>query len=368
MKLSILPVGEEYNQQMLDILLDSPMETDGLTLCFDRSPDIFSVPALFFREFKAFGFFLDDRLVGYAMICRKNVYVNGLPREIGYLANLYVRPEARKRGWLYKASESLFREALEEVGFGFALTVKGNRNTETMIGRRIMKFPWIPHSAITSDLEVKNILITFQKRVKHPYRIRRASEKDIPAIAALLDREYQTRLFGTICTEAELEKIITARPGFHVSDYYLAETDGRIVGVCSAWDISKLRKVRVMAYRGKYRWVRFLYGIVAPLFRFPPLPLPGEAFREITLNDYAVENRDPLILEALLIRIYRDYRKMGYNMLQIASYTGDPLLSATRRFYSQPVFSRIILGSGDPDLIDKEGIDCSRPYIDIALT
>lgn len=368
MKLSILPIGPEYNRQMLDILLDSPMESDGLSLCLDRSPDIFAVPLLFFKEFKAFGFFMDDRMVGFAMVCRKNLYVNGQSREIGYLANMYVRPEGRKRGWLYKASESLFREVLEEVGFGFATTVKGNRNTEPMIGRRIPKFPFIPHSVTTRDIEIKNILVTFRKRGQHTYAIRRATVSDIPAIARILDQEYKTRLFGPVCSVEEIQKTIAARPEFTVSDYYLAEKDNRLVGVCSAWDNSQIRKVRVMAYRKKYRVVKFIYGLVAPIFKFPSLPEPGEAFREISLNDFAVENRDPLILEAILFRIYADCRAKGYNMLQIASYEGDPLLKATRKFFSQPLISRVILGFSDPGFIEKEGIDCSRPYIDIALT
>jgi hypothetical protein len=123
-----------------------------------------------------------------------------------------------------------------------------------------------------------------------------------------------------------------------------------------------------MAYRKKYRIVKFLYSMVAPLFGFPALPKPGDAFREITLNDFAVENRNPEILEALLTQIYIDCRKKGYNMIQIASFDGDPLLNATSKFFSQPVKSRIIIGSADPDLVEREQIDCSRPFIDIALT
>lgn len=368
MKLSILPIGPEYNDQMLDILLESPMESDGLSLCFDRTPDIFAVPALFCKKFKGFGFFMDEKLVGFAMICHKILYVNGLPREVGYLANMYVRPEGRKRGWLYKASEQLFREVLEEVGFGFATTVRGNRNAEAMIGRRIAKFPFIPHSRVTRDLEILNILITFRKRKKIPYQIRRANEADIPEIARILNQEYKNRLFGPVYTSEELQKTIILRPGFSVSDYYVAENNHCLVGVCSAWDVSNIRKVRVMAYRKKYMLVKFLYGLIAPLLRFPPLPETGGAFREIILNDYAVENRDPLILEALIFRIYDDYRSKGYNLIQIASFEGDPLLRATRRFFTQSLFTRIILGSADPGLIEKDEIDCTRPYIDIALT
>jgi len=353
---------------MLQILLDSPMESDGLTVCLDRSPDIFTVPRTFFDSYKCYGFFMDDRLVGFVMICRKKLYVNGTPREVGYLANLYVRPEARKKGWLYKVSEPLFREVLEELKMGYATTMAGNRNTEPMIGRRIPKYQFIPYSKTIGMNYIQNILITFRKREPSGFRVRRARETDIPRIAGLLDREYRDRLFGPLMDEESLKTTILKRPGFAVTDYFVAEKDGRVVGTCSAWDISPIRKLRVMAYRKKYRWVKLGYGLVAPVLGFPKLPVPGEPFREIVVNDFAVENRDPRILNALLIHVYQVHRKLGFNLMQVGSDERDPILSAARSFFAQPLRSWIIFGADEADLIEKEGIDCSNPYLDIALT
>lgn len=368
MGLSVRKINEEYNAEMLGILLDSPMESDGLSVCLDRSPDMFAVPKLFFDSYKAFGFFMEERLVGFAMVCRKTLYVNSIPREIGYLANMYVLPEGRKRGWLYRASEPLFSEVLDQVGLGYATTMKGNRNTEPMIGRKIQKFPFIPFSVSIGINHIHNILITFRKRNRSGYKIRRATEKDLPHIARLLDEEYRPRLFGPVMTEDNLLKTIARRPGFTVQDYFIAESGGKIVGTCSAWDIKEIRKLRVMAYRKQYRIVKLVYSLAAPVFGFPKLPKAGSPFREIVINDYGVEGRNPEILKALITHIYQESRKSGYNMIQIGSYEGDPILSATKGFLSQPLYSHIIFGAKDPECIEKEGIDVSRPYLDIALT
>jgi hypothetical protein len=368
MAITVRRIGEEYNQQMLDILLSSPMDSDGLSVCLDRSPDMLSVPKLFFDSYKCFGFFIDDRLVGYSMVCRKSLYVNSIPREIGYLANMYVLPEARKLGWLYKASEPLFKEVLEEAGLGYATTLVGNKRTETMIGRRITKFPFIPHSKPIGVNCIYNIMITFNKRNHSEYLVRRATEADTSHIARLLDEEYRDRLFAPVMSPENLRNTIERRPDFSISDYFIAEKEGRIVGTCSAWDISAIRKLRVMAYRKQYRTIKLAYSMVAPVLGFPKLPLPGEAFREIVINDFGVENRDPEILKSLLVHVYQEYRKKGYNMIQIGSYDKDPILTAVRGFFTQPLYSHIIFGSADPDIIEKEGIDCSRPYLDIALT
>jgi len=368
MSQSFRQIGEEYNEQMIDILLSSPMESAGLSLCLDRSPDMFAVAKLFFDSYKCFGFFLDEELVGYVMICRKKAYVKGIPREIGYLANLYIRKEGRKLGWYFRFSEPIFREALDEVGIGYATTIKGNRNTEPMIGRRISKYRFVPFSKTIATNITHNILITFNKRNVQGYSVRRATDDDIPVISRLLDNEYRPRLFGSVMTEDNLRKAIAKRPGFTVSDYFVAEYRGRIVGTCSAWDISSVRRVRVMAYRGKYRIVKMIYGWVAPVFGFPKLPDPGQPFREIVINDFAVEGRSPEILQALVTQVYRTYRKLGYNMIQIASDERDPILVAVRGFFTQPLRSWIIFGADDPDRIEKDGIDCSNPYLDISGT
>lgn len=379
MALSVRQIGEEYNEEMLAILLESPMESDGLSLCLDRSPDIFAVPRLFFQGFKAYGFFMDERLVGYGMICQKELYVNGKKTLVGYFANLYVKKEARKLGWLYKASKPLFEEISKLTNIGFASTVKGNRATETMIGRRISKFPLMPHSELVGMQVVHNLLITFRKRLRANIRqkaegrrqklvIKRGKEEDIGRIAELLDGEYRNRLFGAVMDEEHLRELIDTRPDFGIENYWLAEMDGRIVGVCSAWDIWSIRQVRIMAYRKKFKWVYGIYSLFGPILGFPKLPRPGEPFREIIVNDFATENRDPVIFEALLRRVYNDARKRGYNMIEVGSYVGDPMLVAVKPFFTQEIYSHTIVGTATADYIDKGQIDVSRPFVDIALT
>jgi hypothetical protein len=123
-----------------------------------------------------------------------------------------------------------------------------------------------------------------------------------------------------------------------------------------------------MAYRKGYRLAKLVYGIAAPVLGFPALPEPGHAFREMVINDFATEGRSPEILRALITHIYMVCRQEGYNMLMVGSDERDPILEATRGFFWQPLRSLVIFGSGDPDIIEKEGIDCSLPYLDIALT
>lgn len=379
MSLIVKQIGKEYNDEMLEILLDSPMVSSGLSLCLDRSPDMFVVPELFYQSYKAYGFFRDDELVGFGMIGQKELYVNGFPKRVGYFMNLYVKKEARKLGWLYRAAEPMFGEMAQKTDLGFATTVQGNRATEKMIGRRISKFPMMPFSASIGLQVIENILITFYKRPKTlnlrpktedlrpKLEIRKGKTEDLSRIAWMLNEEYRGRLFGPVLDEERLVKLIETRPGFEVSDYWIAERDGQMVGVCSAWDISSFRRVRVMEYRKRFKWVYWLYKITRPIMRFPGLPKPGEPFRELIVNDFAVENRDPKILEVLLRAIYREAHRKRYNMIQIGSYSGDPILKAVRPFFAMSVYNHVVMGSTSEDLIKEGRINTTRPYVDIAL-
>ncbi|MBT3243816.1 MAG: hypothetical protein HN352_11720 [Bacteroidetes bacterium] len=373
MSLIVKQIGPEYNEEMLAILLESPMESDGLSLCLDRSPDIFIVPRLFFKGYKAYGFFMNDQLVGYGMICQKELYVNGKKTLVGYFANLYVKKEARKLGWLYKAAQPLFEEIGKLTDIGFASTVKGNKATESMIGRRISKFPLMPHSESVGLQVVHNLIITFRKRLRtkgtgQNLVIRRGRGVDIAKIAELLDKEYRTRLFGVVMDEQNLRELIDTRPDFGIENYWVAERDGIIVGVCSAWDIRSIRQVRIMAYRKKFKWVYMIYSYLRPLFGFPMLPKPGDPFKEIIVNDFACENRDPTIFEALLRTVYKQARKEGYNMVEVGSYYGDPMLKAVKPFFTQEVYSHTIVGTSSEEYLEENHVDVSCPYIDIALT
>lgn len=108
-----------------------------------------------------------------------------------------------------------------------------------------------------------------------------------------------------------------------------------------------LKKNRVLKYGFKMKAIRLFYNIAARLFGSSKLPKLGDAFRDITIAEYAVKNRDPEILEALLRYIYNQYRKEGYHSIIMGASTNDPMLKATDIFWSKQVCSNVILGAID---------------------
>jgi len=364
---TIKAIGKEQNKNMLEILRESPINSKGLTICFDRQPDIFITPELNSEKLQTIGLFKAEKLVGFVMMLYQNVYVNGKPQLVMYYCNMHVKNEARRKGFFYKASDYVSRDPYKNSNLGCAIVMKGNKAAERFISKRKAEYPNIPYSKIIGELHVKNIMITFRKNESTKYHIRGATMADVDDIIVLLKEEFSPRLFAPVMDKKIFLNNLAKRPDFDISNYYVAEQEGKIVGVCAAWDTCGFKQNRIIRYGKKLKVIKIFHTIFARLFGLPHLPQPGKAIKDATITEYAVKERNPEILEALLVKIYNEYQYRKYNMLIFGSCANDPLLQATKRFFTQPVVSNIILFSKDESFLNEGKIDASLPYIDLVM-
>lgn len=363
----IKEIGDSWNKQMLSILEESPVVSGGLKIHFDKQPDIFLIPKLRSEYYKCVGFFIDDLLVGFAMMVYYEGYVNSKPQMVMYFCNMYIKKEGRKKNFYFKASDQLYKSTYKNASLGYTLVMKGNKAAESYIGRRDPHFKHIPYSRSINSLVVKNIIITFKKKLHKHIRIRKATGDDIFAIVNLLHEEYRMRLFGPKMNEEIFRKNLSSRPDFDISNYYVAEKKRQIIGVCSAWDTRSLRQNRVLKYSSKLKFIRFFYRLLSFFFGFPPLPDEGKSIKDVTINEYAVDERDPEIFRALISKIYDDYRKQKYNIIIFGSCGNDPLLKAINGFLHTSIESHIVQADKSEEMIKSDKIDISLPYVDVAM-
>jgi hypothetical protein len=360
-------IGREHNADMLKILRETPIDSKELKICFDRRPDIFMIPELTSEHVECAGFFKGTELLGFAILSYQNLYVNGLPRTVMYYGNVHVKKKGRRKGFFYKTSDIFLRDTYKDSNIGYAVVMKKNEAAERFIGKHKDEYPNLPASKIIFDLEVMNILITFRKKESIEYSVRRATMMDVNLIVDLIEKEHSKRLFAPVLDKTIFMKNLKRRPNFDICNYYIAEKRGKIVGVCAAWDTGIFKQNIIVRYGRRLKVIKTLHVILACLFKMPQLPEEGEAIRSVTVIEYAAEGRNPDILEALLVKMYNDYRARKYNMLIIGSCAGDPLLNATRKFFAQPVVSSIILFSKDESMLEEGKIDVSLPYIDLVM-
>jgi hypothetical protein len=163
--------------------------------------------------------------------------------------------------------------------------------------------------------------------------VRTATAVDVPAIAALLDRDHRARPFGYRFDQGEFEHRLAHWPGLALERTYLAfDRAGALAGVTSAWDPAAVKRYRVLAYRGGMWWMRTLWNAAAPLLGGTPLPPPGADFRYLYLVHTSIANDDPAVFRALVERVYADFHGHGYHFLSTCEYERDPLAPALHGF------------------------------------
>ncbi len=360
-------ISREWNWEMLRILGETPVETPGLSIVFDRQPDIFAIPRLFSDRVECVGFFRGAVLAGFAMLMFQSRYVNGEPRTVAYFGNVHVKKEARGRGFSHRAAGVLSKEMRGVCDLGYAVVMTGNRAAGRFIGRDWPGQPDLVHSKAIATLRAKSILVVGRKREGGGYRVRSAKLSDVDAVVALLREEFRARLFAPVVERGSFLRNLSARPGCDLSHYYVAERGGEVVGTCAAWDTGALKQNRIVRYGRKLKWLRSAHAAAAALLDLPPLPKEGGTTRDATVTDCAVRGRDPEILEALLSRVHNDCAQKKFDLLIVGSCGHDPLLRATKRFLGQTTVSDIVLFSNDPSLLAEGRIDASLPYIDLAM-
>ena len=360
-------ISREWNWEMLRILGETPVETRGLSIVFDRQPDIFAIPRLFSERVECAGFFRGANLAGFAMLMFQSRYVNGEPRTVAYFGNAHVKREARGRGFANRSAGYLSREMRGVCDLGYAVVMAGNRAAGRFVGRDWPGQPDLVRSKAVATLRAKSILVMGRKREGNGYRVRRAELSDVDAMVGLLRDEFRARLFGPIVDRGSFLRNLSARSGCDLSHYYIAERGGKVVGTCAAWDTGGLKQNRIVRYGRKLKWLRKAHAAAAALLDLPPLPKEGGTTRDATITDCAVRGRDPEILEALLARVHNDCAQKKYHLLIVGSCGRDPLLRATKRFLGQTTVSEIVLFSTGPSLLAEGRIDTSLPYIDLAM-
>jgi hypothetical protein len=364
---SLRVIGRERNEDMRRVLAASPVESGGLAVTFARDPDLFALPDLFSERVKCVGFFKAEEVVGFAMLMLQSRLVDGRPREVMYFGNVHAVEAGRHRGFVDRAAHELLGGPERWPELGFAVVMRGNRSAERFIGRRDAGHRDFPATRVVGTVRAKNVLVTGPRRERGTYEVRPATPSDIGPIVGLLQAELRDRLFAPVVDMGSFLTDFAGRPGCGLDDYRVAARAGRVVGVCAVWDMAGLKQTRIVRYGGKLRALRAVHAACAPLLGFPRLPREGEPLREVTITDWAVEGRDPAILEALLASVYNECRARRYTVMIVGGTAGDPALLAADGFIGPSVRSSIVMFSKDPALLVEGRVDASLPYVDLAM-
>ena len=338
-------LDQKWNKRLLQLNRESPVQAGAFQIFFDRSPDIFTIPKLTSYKYRCLGLFIGGKLLGYAMATYQKRYIHQRVVNVIYLGNMHVSQKGLGRE-LLKLLAKRFQDVIPKgtgVEYLYAYIIERNKPAMKLASVGYL------YPRVVGKISMVTILLLFPVKLNDKYTVRRAKSADIDCIVGLLQKEHSQQFLAPYVDRDVFLDNLANRPYMDISNYFVALLQNKIVGVCSAWDMTPFKKNRILKFGLKMKAVRLFYNMTARIFGGSKLPKEGEAFRDITIAEYAVENRDPEILETLLRHIYKLYKKEGYHSIIIGSDVNDPMLKATDVFWSKKVRSNVILGA-----IEKE--------------
>ena len=332
--LVVRPARPEDDAARRALLASVAMDAD-LALSIRRAPTVDAMYALHASEWDSWVVADDEgRVEGMGSVLVRDGWLDGRLTKVGYLGDLRLSGRAEGRQLLDRAYGPILEAARDRHGCEYWLTAiiasnaRARRALTVQTERSLRRGR--PRYTLLREFDIRSLHLVLPRRGEgSAVAVRRATELDIAAIAALLDDDARSRPFGYPMPERELRRRLATWPGLRIDSFHLAEDRaGKIVGVVAPWDASPVKETVVAGYGGAMKRVRLLHDLAALALGRPRLPAPGNPFRYQYLTHLAVPSADPAILRALLASAYDVARRERFHFLSACAPLGDALDAA----------------------------------------
>jgi len=347
------------------LLAESPMD-GSIRVAFEREPSYFGAARVQGRFCQVIlGRDADTGepvAVGSRTI--KPVFVNGQPRDVGYLSDLRVRAAYRGRSVLARGYR-LLRELHGDGRADLYYTVIAADNARAL-------------GTIASGragLPAYRDLGSFRSPAINLGRRKPPLEAGVDLVAgtpALLDgivdclnEHGRAKQFAPVYARDDFE--CPGRfPGFRVEDFVAARRGGRVVGTIGRWDQRDFKQTRVVGYRGPLRLLRPIVNLGAPVLGWPRFPRPGEPLRSCYAGFLAVEGNDVGVFRALLRHVYNGAVGGPHAYLLLGLHEADPLRAALDDYRCSPYRGRLFCVHFEDGAAAYRALDGRIPHVELA--
>jgi hypothetical protein len=329
---------------LAELMAHVPME-GSLVLSTRRDPDFFGLYDC--QRGVAESFVYDDPgFSGMAASVVREGWLDGRRQKVGYLGDLRLRGNGRARRHFPALFGHFFEEHAARTGcedFYTAVLAHNALALQSLVRRGKKARAGQPHYHLLRTYEMASVQLLLPRRVRIPsgLTVASATAEDVPAVAAFLHADHRARPFGYCFEDGELEHRLARWPGFTLEDTLVARAeDGRVVGCCTLWDVSPVKRYRVVRYGGAMKVARVAVAAASRVLGCPALPAEGEDFRGLYMTNLSVERDNPVVLRALLEVGYARAWQARAQLLSLPLYDGpggapDPLSPALRGFLVQ---------------------------------
>jgi hypothetical protein len=314
------------------VVLDS-----DLSFAVERDPDFFALYDMELPESQQVVFTaeLTGKLEGVASFLGRDAYLRGQRVRTAYMSDLRVSPKITGKVFGKMMGER-YQEARRLLGVDLMYTAvfDSNRAAQKALVERSTRYPDKPWYNPLRKFDIRSLHFLAPRNLRRArHRVRRATERDVDAISALLAADHRQRPFGYVFDDRLLERRLRSWPGFGIERFYLAvDARDNVLGCLAPWDAVDVKRYRVVGYKGDMRWVKRGYNLAARVLGAQPLPEPGGLLRYLYLTHVCVPSADPGVMAALLDAVYAEHWGRGYCFICSTVERGDPLSAAYRGY------------------------------------
>jgi len=360
----IEPATPEDDAALRDLFHRTSMGSE-IEVSFEREPSYFEALAIQGDQYEV-GVIRDrytGSIIGSGTRVMRKGFLNGQTADTGYLGDLRIDPKYRN-GTLAARIYRLLQS--REHWCDWYYTVIFEENTQALntiatgraglpiyrdCGR--MLCPGVELRGKLPQLSVPGVIL------------RQAKRDDLPGIVDCLNRNLTRRQFSTVHQVEHFQNGKRWR-GLDSEDFYIAEREGKIVGVIAAWDQSTFKQTRIVRYHGHWRWTAPLSRLLAPLRQAPGLPPPGDSLSYFYVCCVAVDEDDLDVFRVLLRELYNAHVGKKWLYFMIGLHERDPFASVLKEYARIPFVGRLFAVTLSEHSQQPPALDGRIPSIEVS--
>ena len=326
--------GDADEADIRRLLRESPMR-GAVSVTFEREPDYFRGADLAGGKDQTIVAYENGHLVCMGRCTQRECWVDGRATPVGYLAELRLDSEARRRFAIVREGYRFFRE-LQSDTLHFTSIASDNDRARRLLENGARGMPTYGFLG-----ELVTLLIAVPRRPRLPkLRVEPATTAHIPALLRVLNQHGRRYQFATVWTAERLHSL--ARHGLPLERFLIAMDGGEIIACGALWDQRCFRQTVIQGYAGALGLGRPWLNVANRILGRPHLPPPGTALAQAFLSPLALRDGAEALLPELVEAFFPLASKLGIEWLTLALPAGDARLSVLRRkFFTRAWPSRL---------------------------
>ncbi len=302
------------------------------------------------------------RIVGLGSRSTSLAWVDGSARRIGYLADLRGAPDVRRGTLLARGFRVLHQlHQRDPVPFYTTVIYEGNAPAlASLVGGRA----GLPIYQDCGRVLTPALHLDLPRRALRcrGIEIGRGAAAELPDIVAFLNRTLRVRQFAPVYREQDFGAGRFANLAPH--DFFVARSNGRIVGTLAAWDQAAIRQTHVERYSPPLALVRPLYNLAARITPLKPLPAVGARIPYVYLGCAAVENDNIELFRSLLRHACNALRRGPWHYAIASLHERDPLAPVLAECRQIAAAGRLFVVHYPEDAAAAAALEPRLPYVE----